>query len=113
MLRPGAHLLYALSCRAALSWVVGHGHFDPYHFVIYSINVSLSLDLGSFAEWLCSFLPSTSTTGRLGMATVHHPFYYLLLLGLLLAWAYAWLSYRLLCAGVLDSPARVGDGMFP
>jgi hypothetical protein len=110
---PGAHLLYALSGGAALSRVAGHGRFGPHHCAVYSVNAFLGPDLGSFAEWLCSFLPSTSAAGGLAMAAVHHPFYYPLLLGLPLAWAYAWLSRRLLGAGVLDSPAGVGDGMFP
>jgi hypothetical protein len=108
---PGAHLLYALSGGAALSRVAGHGRFGPHHCAVYAANAFLGPDLGSFAEWLCSFLPSASAVGGLAMAAAHHPFYYPLLLGLPLAWAYAWLSRRMLRAGVLDSPAGVSYGM--
>ncbi|KAK3142357.1 hypothetical protein QOZ80_4BG0345490 [Eleusine coracana subsp. coracana] len=104
---PGAHLLYALSGGAALSRVAGPGRFGPHHCAFYAANAFLGPDLGAFAEWLCSFLPSASAVGGLAMSVVHHPFYYPLLLGLPLAWAYAWLSRRLLRAGVLDSPAGV------
>ncbi|XP_062224802.1 uncharacterized protein LOC133923535 [Phragmites australis] len=68
-------------------------------------NAFLDPDLGAFAEWLCSFLPSAA--GSIAMATVHQPFYYPLLLGLPLAWAYAWLSRRLLRASILDAPSGV------
>ncbi|TVT98352.1 hypothetical protein EJB05_56356, partial [Eragrostis curvula] len=104
---PGAHLLYALSGGAALSRVAGHGRFGQHHCAVYAANAFLGPDLGAFSEWLCSFLPSASAVGGLAMSAVHHPFYYPLLLGLPLAWAYAWLSRRLLRAGFLDSPAGV------
>ncbi|XP_039774762.1 uncharacterized protein LOC120642358 [Panicum virgatum] len=112
---PGAHLLYALSGGAALSRLAGPGdrRFGAHHCAVYAANAFLGPDLGAFSEWLCSFLPSSasaSAAGDLAMAAVHHPFYYPLLLGLPLAWAYAWLSRRLLRAGVLDSPAGVRAG---
>ncbi|TVU14140.1 hypothetical protein EJB05_37587, partial [Eragrostis curvula] len=78
---PGAHLLYALSGGEALSWVSGHGRFGPHHCAVYAANAFLGPDLGAFAEWLSSFLPSASAVGGLAMAAVHHPFYYPLLLG--------------------------------
>ena len=114
---PGAHLLYALSGGAALSRLAGPGdrRFGAHHCAVYAANAFLGPDLGAFAEWLCSFLPSSasaSAAGDLAMAAVHHPFYYPLLLGLPLACAYAWLSRRLLRAGVLDSPGGVRAVMF-
>lgn len=108
----GAHLLYALSGGAALSRLAGAARFGPHHCAVYAANAFLGPDLGSFAEWLASFLPSSSSAaaavGDLAMGVVHHPFYYPLLLGFPLACLYAWLSRRLLLAGVLDEPSRVG-----
>lgn len=107
---PGAHLLYALSGGAALSRLAGDGgrRFGPHHCAVYAANAFLGPDLGSFAEWLASFFPSSAeAAGDLAMAAVHHPFYYPLLLGLPLACLYAWLSRRLLRAGLLDAPAGV------
>uniref|UniRef100_A0A0E0PA93 Uncharacterized protein n=1 Tax=Oryza rufipogon TaxID=4529 RepID=A0A0E0PA93_ORYRU len=108
---PGAHLLYALSGGAALSRLAGAARFGPHHCAVYAANAFLGPDLGSFAEWLASFLPSSSSAaaavGDLAMGVVHHPFYYPLLLGFPLACLYAWLSRRLLLAGVLDEPSRV------
>lgn len=55
---PGAHLLYALSGGAALSRLAGPDRrFGPHHCAVYAANAFLGPDLGSFAEWLCSFLP--------------------------------------------------------
>ena len=108
---PGAHLLYALSGGAALSRLAGDGgrRFGPNHCAVYAANAFLGPDLGSFAEWLASFFPSSAAAaGDLAMAAVHHPFYYPLLLGLPLACLYAWLSRRLIRAGLLDAPAGVG-----
>ncbi|XP_048557863.1 uncharacterized protein LOC125538642 isoform X4 [Triticum urartu] len=108
---PGAHLLYALSGGAALSRLAGGGRrFGPHHCAVYAFNAFLGPDLGAFAEWLASFLPSTpaaAAAGDLAMAAIHHPFYYPLLLGLPLACLYAWLSRRMLRAGLLDAPAGV------
>ena len=68
---PGAHLLYALSGGAALSRVAGPDRrFGPHHCAVYAANAFLGPDLGSFAEWLCSFLPSASAAGDLAMAAV-------------------------------------------
>lgn len=114
---PGAHLLYALSGGAALSRLAAGGgggrrRFGPHHCAVYAANAFLGPDLGSFAEWLASFLPSASAAaaGDLAMAVVHHPFYYPLLLGLPLAYLYAWLSRWILRAGLLDAPGGVGSG---
>uniref|UniRef100_A0A0E0KRL8 Uncharacterized protein n=1 Tax=Oryza punctata TaxID=4537 RepID=A0A0E0KRL8_ORYPU len=108
---PGAHLLYALSGGAALSRLAGARRFGPHHCAVYAANAFLGPDLGSFAEWLASFLPSSSAAaaavGDLAMGVVHHPFYYPLLLGVPLACLYAWLSRRLIRAGVLDEPSGV------
>ncbi|KAF0890458.1 hypothetical protein E2562_002828 [Oryza meyeriana var. granulata] len=104
---PGAHLLYALSAGVALSRLAGPRRFGPHHCAVYAVNAFLGPDLGSFAEWLASFLPSAAGAGDLAMAVVHHPFYYPLLLGIPLACLYAWLSRRLLRAGLLDAPSGV------
>ncbi|CAA6672494.1 unnamed protein product [Spirodela intermedia] len=55
--------------------------------------------------------PETSAAGRrhrgLAMSYVHHPFYYVLLLGLPLSVFYSWLSGVLLKRGLLDSVSGV------
>uniref|UniRef100_A0A0D9W5Y8 Uncharacterized protein n=1 Tax=Leersia perrieri TaxID=77586 RepID=A0A0D9W5Y8_9ORYZ len=107
---PGAHLMYALAGGLSLSRLAGPRRFGPHHCAVYAANAFLGPDLGSFAEWLASFLPfgsAAAAAGDIAMAAVHHPFYYPILLGVPLAFLYACLSRWMLRAGVLEAPSGV------
>ncbi|PKA63103.1 hypothetical protein AXF42_Ash007899 [Apostasia shenzhenica] len=102
-------MMYALGAGTGLMRV-SRGRFSPHHCLFYAANAFVGPDLGSFAEWLSSFSPDGGSGRRLGslaMDLVHHPFYYVLLLGLPLAFFYAWLSRFLLKKGILDTISGV------
>ncbi|KAF5734187.1 hypothetical protein HS088_TW16G00632 [Tripterygium wilfordii] len=61
---------------------ITNGRFSPHHTLIYAVNAFFGPDIGSFSEWLGStFLPG-STFGSSLPDAIHHPFYYVLILGL-------------------------------
>ncbi|XP_020587561.1 uncharacterized protein LOC110029556 isoform X3 [Phalaenopsis equestris] len=102
---PGPHIMYALGAGTGLMRL-SNGRFTPQHCLFYAANAFLGPDLGSFAEWLASFFPDGSGGRRLGdlaMELIHHPFYYILLLGFPLSFFYAWLSRVLLQKGLIDT----------
>ncbi|PKI59150.1 uncharacterized protein LOC116189020 [Punica granatum] len=107
---PGAHLMYGMGSGVALT-TVSNGRFTPHHTLTYTINTFFGPDTGSFSEWLGSVLADLGLgSGSLGSFlanAVHHPFYYVLILGLPLCVLYSWASKVLIQKGVLDSVSGV------
>lgn len=80
------------------------GRFSAQHCLFYALNAFLGPDLGPFAEWLTSeALGLGKAFGSLAMMFVHHPFYYVLLLGAPLTVFYSWFSRFLLERGLLET----------
>lgn len=107
-------MIYALGAGTGLMRL-SHGRFTPQHGLFYGANAFLGPDLGSFTEWLASFFPAGTSGRRLGalaMELVHHPFYYILLLGFPLSLFYAWLSRVLLQKGLIDTVSGVCLALF-
>ncbi|KAJ6817745.1 uncharacterized protein M6B38_408700 [Iris pallida] len=106
---PGPHTMYALGAGAGLLRA-SRGRFGPHHCLFYAANSFLGPDLGSFAEWLSDTFPLLFSRGlgSAAMGLVHHPFYYVLLLGLPLSFLYSSLSRMLLKRGVLDTLSGAG-----
>ncbi|KAJ4973872.1 hypothetical protein NE237_007046 [Protea cynaroides] len=103
---PGPHMMYTLGSGVGLM-SVSRGRFSPHHCLFYAINAFLGPDLGSFFEWLTLTLGVAESFGSLIMDTIHHPFYYILLLGLPFSLFYSWISRILLQKGFLDSVSGV------
>lgn len=100
---PGPHTIYTLGTGVGLLRLT-RGRFSPQHCLFYSLNAFLGPDLGPFAEWItASVLRLGLGFGSLAMALIHHPFYYVLLLGLPLSFFYSSLSNFLLRKGFLDT----------
>ncbi|XP_010271958.1 PREDICTED: uncharacterized protein LOC104607899 isoform X1 [Nelumbo nucifera] len=99
---PGPHMMYTLGSGVGLM-SVSNGRFSPHHCIVYAINAFLGPDLGSFSEWISSTLGVGQKLGSLIMDAIHHPFYYILILGLPLSLLYSWLSRVFLQKGFLDS----------
>ncbi|CAN0839571.1 hypothetical protein LINGRAHAP2_LOCUS2610 [Linum grandiflorum] len=102
---PGAHLMYAMGSGVGLTTLTG-GRFTPHHTLIYTVNAFLGPDIGSFSDWLSSFFPHSSFFSLL-LDYIHHPFYYILLLGFPFSLFYSWLSHLLLRRKLLDSISGV------
>ncbi|GLT83789.1 hypothetical protein SLE2022_020600 [Rubroshorea leprosula] len=101
---PGPHLMYAMGSGVALTHLT-KGRFTPHHTLTYTLNAFFGPDIGSFSEWLSStFFPGSSFGSALPDA-IHHPFYYVLILGLPLCFLYSRASRVLLQRGILDSPS--------
>lgn len=104
---PGPHTIYTLGIGIGLLRLT-RGNFSPQHCLFYSINAFLGPDLGSFAEWLTTFVFNLgSKFGSFAIEFIHHPYYYVLILGLPLSFFYAWLSKWLLRKGFLDTLSGV------
>lgn len=99
---PGPHTMYALGSGLGIMHL-SNGRFSPQHCMIYALNAFLGPDLGSFSEWLTSTLGVAESLGSMIMDAIHHPFYYILILGLPLSLFYSWVSQIVLQKGVLDS----------
>ena len=101
---PGPHMIYTVGSGLGLMHA-SNGRFSPQHCIIYAANAFLGPDLGSFSEWLASVLGRgrLDMLGSLAMDAIHHPFYYILLLGLPFSLLYNWLSRFFLQRGLLDS----------
>lgn len=98
---PGPHMMYALGTGLGLM-AVSEGRFGPPHCLCYAVNAFFGPDIGSFSEWL------SSTLGFQGGDVedlIHHPFYYIFILGLPLSLLYHWASRFALRKGLLDSPS--------
>ncbi|XVF09255.1 hypothetical protein REPUB_Repub07fG0076500 [Reevesia pubescens] len=103
---PGPHMMYAMSSGVALTHLT-KGRFSPHHTLIYTLNTFFGPDIGSFSEWLSStFLAGSSFLSSLPDG-IHHPFYYVLILGLPLCVFYSWLSSVLVRRALLDSVSGV------
>ncbi|KAJ7564490.1 hypothetical protein O6H91_02G019400 [Diphasiastrum complanatum] len=96
---PGPHLMYTLGVGTGLMHL-SKGRFTPYHCLVYTINAFLGPDLGSFSEWLAQTSGVGEAFGSQIMSFVHHPFYYILFLGLPLSVLYSRLSKFLLQKGL-------------
>ncbi|CAN1131436.1 hypothetical protein LINPERHAP2_LOCUS6402 [Linum perenne] len=99
---PGAHLMYAMGSGIGLTTLTG-GRFTPHHTLIYTVNAFLGPDIGSFSDWLSSFFSPNSSFVSLLADHIHHPFYYILILGFPFSLFYSWLSRQLLGLKLLDS----------
>ena len=79
---PGPHLMYAMGSGLCLT-SISNGRFSPHHTLFYTINAFFGPDVGSFTEWLGSlFGGSAHALGSSLEDLIHHPFFYILLLGL-------------------------------
>ncbi|KAI3991685.1 hypothetical protein MKX01_038083 [Papaver californicum] len=79
----GPHTMYTIGSRVGLT-SLSQGRFNPQHCIIYATNAFLGPDLGSFSEWLTSTIGVRHNLGSIIMDTSHHPFYYILILGIFL-----------------------------
>ncbi|XAR72640.1 hypothetical protein NMG60_11019353 [Bertholletia excelsa] len=103
---PGPHMMYAMGTGQVLA-SVSKGRFSPHHTVVYAINAFFGPDLGSFSEWLASTLGFGRSFASHVERLVHHPFYYIFILGFPLSILYSWLSSVLLRKGFLESVSGV------
>ncbi|KAM7471324.1 hypothetical protein LguiA_009507 [Lonicera macranthoides] len=103
---PGPHMMYAMGSGQALA-SVSNGRFSPHHCITYALNAFFGPDLGSFSEWLTSTIGFGSALGSSVEQFIHHPFYYILILGFPLSLLYSWASRFLLQKGFLDSVSGV------
>ncbi|KAG9448720.1 hypothetical protein H6P81_008685 [Aristolochia fimbriata] len=103
---PGPHTIYALTSGLALLHL-SNGRFSPHHCFVYAVNAFIGPDLGSFAEWLSETLKTGEAIGSAAMDLIHHPFYYIFILGFPLSFFYRWVSKVLLHKGVLESVSGV------
>ncbi|KAK3035827.1 hypothetical protein RJ639_034643 [Escallonia herrerae] len=103
---PGPHMMYALTSGQALM-SVSNGRFSPHHCLAYAVNAFFGPDLGSFSEWLTSTLGLGRALGSAVEDYIHHPFYYVLILGFPLSILYSWASGFVLRKGLLDSVSGV------
>ncbi|GAU19657.1 hypothetical protein TSUD_185730 [Trifolium subterraneum] len=100
---PGPHLMYAMASGLGLTTVT-NGRFSPHHTLTYTINSFFGPDIGSFSEWLGSlFGGPADTVGSAVADLIHHPFYYILILGIPLSFIYSRISSFLLHNHLLDS----------
>ncbi|KAM5572074.1 hypothetical protein ABKV19_012245 [Rosa sericea] len=100
---PGPHLMYAMGSGLALTTLT-NGRFSPHHTLIYTVNAFFGPDIGSFTEWLASLVGGFGFDFGSELAdAIHHPFYYVIILGLPLCILYSWLSRIFLLNRVLDS----------
>ncbi|PPR88662.1 hypothetical protein GOBAR_AA32012 [Gossypium barbadense] len=104
---PGPHLMYVMSSGLALTHLT-RGRFSPHHTLTYTLNAFFGPDIGSFSEWLTSVLFLDSSVLAFLADSIHHPVYYVLILGLPLCLFYSWASGVLVKRSLLDS---VSGGM--
>ena len=104
---PGPHLMYTMGSGLALTSLT-NGRFSPHHTLTYAINAFFGPDIGSFSEWLASTLGGVfSPLGSVLPSFIHHPFYYILILGIPLSFLYSRISSYLLKKRFLDSVSGV------
>nr|AFK49218.1 unknown [Lotus japonicus] len=104
---PGPHLMYAMGSGLALTTST-NGRFSPHHTLFYTVNSFFGPDIGSFSEWLGSLLGGPAdTVGSAVADLIHHPLYYILILGFPLCVLYSWISAFLIQRHLLDSVSRV------
>lgn len=103
---PGPHMIYAMGSGLGLM-TTSKGRFSPHHCLTYALNAFFGPDLGSFSEWLTSSLALAQSLASSVAELIHHPFYYILILGLPLTFLYSWASRIALQKGFLDSVSGV------
>ncbi|XP_050221992.1 uncharacterized protein LOC126672106 isoform X1 [Mercurialis annua] len=104
---PGPHLMYAMSSGVALTTIT-NGRFTPHHTLIYTINAFFGPDIGSFSEWAGSIIgPSAEQLGSAITDYIHHPFFYIFILGFPLCVFYSWVSKVLIQRKILDSVSGI------
>lgn len=104
---PGPHMMYAMGSGLALTTIT-NGRFSPHHTLTYTINAFFGPDIGSFSEWLGSLLGGPADTmGSTVADLIHHPLYYIFILGLPLSFLYSRISAFLVYRHLLDSVSRV------
>ncbi|MBA0615932.1 hypothetical protein Godav_016036 [Gossypium davidsonii] len=103
---PGPHLMYAMSSGLALTHLT-RGRFSPHHTLTYTLNAFFGPDIGSFSEWLTSVVFIDSSVLSFLADSIHHPVYYVLILGLPLCLFYSWASGVLVKRSLLDSVSGV------
>ncbi|KAL9227437.1 hypothetical protein vseg_003125 [Gypsophila vaccaria] len=99
---PGPHMMYAFGSGLGLMRA-SNGRFSPHHCLCYAVNAFFGPDIGSFFEWLCSTLGLVSTAGSAVADLIHHPVYYVIVLGFPLCILYSWASSVALSKGILDT----------
>ncbi|OIW17722.1 hypothetical protein TanjilG_29072 [Lupinus angustifolius] len=104
---PGPHMMYAMGSGLGLS-SISNGRFSPHHTLTYTVNAFFGPDIGSFSEWLGSLFGGPADYVGSSLADlIHHPFYYILILGFPLSFLYSWISSYLIHTHLLDSVSRV------
>ncbi|XP_027193010.1 uncharacterized protein [Cicer arietinum] len=105
---PGPHLMYAMGSGLGLT-TISNGRFSPHHTLTYTVNAFFGPDIGSFSEWIGSLFGDgpADTVGSAVADLIHHPFYYILILGIPLSFLYSRISSFLLQTHLLDSISRV------
>lgn len=98
---PGPHMMYAMGSGLCLT-TVSNGRFSPHHTLIYTINSFFGPDIGSFSEWLVSLFGGHTLASTVA-DYIHHPFYYIIILGYPLCLLYSRISSFLLHKHFLDS----------
>lgn len=98
--------MYAMGSGLALTSVT-NGRFSPHHTLTYALNAFFGPDIGSFSEWLATTLGFGRSLASDLSDVIHHPFYYVLILGLPLCFLYSRVSRVLLQKGLLDSVSGV------
>ncbi|CAM8939866.1 unnamed protein product [Rhodiola kirilowii] len=99
---PGPHMMYAMTTGLGLT-AVSNGRFGPHHCLVYAVNAFFGPDIGSFSQWLTSTLGFAESSGSAVEDAVHHPFYYVLILGLPLSVVYSAMSRLMLRRRFLES----------
>lgn len=99
---PGPHMMYALGSGLGLM-VTSEGLFSPHHCICYALNAFFGPDIGSFMEWLTSTIGFGDSLGCDVADLIHHPLYYVLLLGFPHSMLYSWASRFALHKGLLYS----------
>ncbi|KAH9304117.1 hypothetical protein KI387_008521, partial [Taxus chinensis] len=103
---PGPHMMYTLGVGTAIG-SLSKGRFTPHHCLVYAVNAFLGPDIGSFSEWLTSTLGIAESLGSQIMDIVHHPLYFILILGIPLSIFYSWVSKVALRKGLLSASSGV------
>lgn len=99
---PGPHMMYAMGTGLVLTTLT-NGRFSPHHCLTYAINAFFGPDIGSFSEWLTSTIGIGQSSVSAIADVIHHPFYYILILGFPLSLLYSSLSKIILHKKLLDS----------
>ncbi|KAL2936029.1 Dipeptidyl-peptidase 6 [Bienertia sinuspersici] len=103
---PGPHMMYTLGSGVGLM-ISSQGRFSPHHCLCYALNAFFGPDIGPFSKWLTSTVGLGSTMGSTVSDLIHHPLYYVCILGIPLSLVYSLISRLVLYKGLLDSVSGV------